>query len=266
MVITEYKHITTLITIVLSVGFISSLCSRVYAERIQVFVEDAAPLVDEQGHPLGIKILQAVEDISDLRFEFTRSTYSRALLSLKERRADIILHVPYQAEPGFDEYGIYLEWTVPVKADLYALNSDIFKDISQVGDKQIGIPRGNIQFASKVLGIPQEKFYEVNTMSALVKMFAAKRIGLIWFDRVSVHQELRNQNIQNVHYYEIPKFGKQGSVGIGLQSTERGLRLKKILDSLLTKVDTTSILAPYYKYLKLDLPQAGIINKVSNAK
>tara|TARA_R110001599_G_scaffold292070_1_gene495696 strand:+ start:313 stop:1152 length:840 start_codon:yes stop_codon:yes gene_type:complete len=260
IIMNKHKYLSVLIAIVLIFGFPLSSISKAHAERVRVYVEESSPLVDEQGNSLGIKVLQAVEEVSDLEFEFTRSTYSRALLNLKSNKADVVLHLPYEVEPGFDEYGIYLEWTVPVKADLYTLNPNNLIDISKIGNNKIGIPRGNIGFASKMTDIPQEKFYEVNTLASLVKMLAAKRVDLIWFDRVSTQQEFRNQNIHNIYYHEIPKFGKKGSIGVGLQKTKKGLRLKKKLDHLLTQIDVESILASYYKHLNPDLPPTGIMN------
>ncbi|UZE97324.1 substrate-binding periplasmic protein [Alkalimarinus alittae] len=236
------------------------LNSNVYAETVRVYVETPSVLVDEEGRSLGISVFKAMEKVSDLRFKFTRSTYSRALLNLKKDKADVVLHLPYGVEPGFDEYGIYLDWSVPVKADLYAVDPKSFKNLSEIGDKQIGIPRGNAKFASKLTGIPQEKFYEVDTMNSLIKMLAAKRVDLIWFDRVAVRQALKQYNVSNIYYYEYPKLGKQGSIGVGLQNTERGRRLKKVIDELIPLIDVDTILAPYYKHLQPDLPATGKVN------
>lgn len=256
----KYKLKSMHIVIVLFIALLLNQSNKAYAETINVYVEKASSLVDDSGNPLGIKILQAVEEISDLRFNFTRSTYTRALLNLKDHKADIVLHVPYKVEPGFEEYGIYLDWTVPVKADLYTFDPKIFQDLTKIGNGKIGIPRGNSNFASVMTGIPKEKFYEVNTMNALIKMLVADRVDLIWFDRVSIQQALREQKVHNVFYYEIPKFEKKGSIGIGLQKSKKGRLLKEQLDHLLFQIDIATILEPYYKHLKPELPQAGLIN------
>jgi len=203
--------------------------------------------------------LREVESLSDLRFVFTRASYARCLLALKSGQADLVAHVPYKAEPGFSEYGIYLDWTVPVKADLVSLDPANFAKLDSIGVEAVGVPLGNLEFAAASTGIPKSKFYEVHNMSSLVKMLALNRIDMIWFDRVSVRQELAAQGVQNAYYYELPKFGKIGSLGIGLAKSARGEELKRKLDALIPKVDLKPLLEPYLKYLQLDEPRTGQI-------
>lgn len=99
-------------------------------------------------------------------------------------------------------------------------------------------------------------------MKSLVKMLTLGRIDMVWCDRVSVRQELAAQNVQNVqnaYYYELPIFGKVGSIGVGLAKTPRGEALKRRLDALIPQVDVKALLAPRHRYLQPDLPQAGPI-------
>ena len=77
------------------------------ADTVRVCVEEANALPDEHGNPIGTQVLREVEKISDLRFVFTRAPYSRCLFGLRNGTTDVVLHVAYLAEPGFESYGIF---------------------------------------------------------------------------------------------------------------------------------------------------------------
>lgn len=229
---------------------------------VQAYIETSNPLVDESGEPLGARILKEIENISTIKFAVTRSTYTRALHDLKAQRADMVLHVPH-IEPGFEEYGIYLDWSISARADLYAMSPDRFTDLSAIGDKRIATPRGNTEFASHITGIPASKFIEANNFSSLVKMLAAGRVDLIWYERVSIRTQLRKQGIDNVYYYEIPVMGDAGRLSIGVQKTPRGQRLKQRLDFLMQKIDMSPLLEPYFRHLQPHIPQTGKVVHIS---
>lgn len=254
-----HEPFRALIRGVLLLGFLTLHFSVAGADTVRVCVELANPLSDARGDPIGIEVLREVEKISDLRFVFTRAPYSRCLFGLRNGNTDLVLHVPYLAEPGFDSYGIFLNWTVPVKADLVSLDPAWFAKLDALGDGRIGVPRGNLEFAASATGIAPRKFQEITTMASLVKMLALGRIDMIWYDRVSVRQELAAQNVQNAYYYELPIFGKVGSIAVGLAKTPRGEALKHKLDALIPRVDVQTLLAPHHRYLQPDLPQTGPI-------
>lgn len=254
-----HDPVRALTRVVLLLGFLTLHFGAAGADTVRVCVELANPLPDAHGDPIGIEVLREVEKISDLRFVFTRAPYSRCLFGLRNGDTDLLVHVPYLAEPGFESYGIYLNWTVPVKADLVTLDPAWFDKLDTLDDGRIGVPRGNLDFAASATGIAKGKFQEVNTMASLVKMLTLGRIDMVWYDRVSVRQELAAQNVPNAYYFERPIFGKVGSIGIGLAKTPRGEALKHRLDTLIARVDVKTLLAPYLRYLQPDLPQTGRI-------
>lgn len=254
-----HDPVRVLIRGVLLLGLAALHFSAAGADTVRVCVEEANALPDEHGNPIGTQVLREVEKISDLRFVFTQAPYSRCLFGLRNGNTDLVLHVPYLAEPGFESYGLFLNWTVPVKADLVSLDPAWFAKLDTLGDGRIGVPRGNLEFAASATGIAPRKFQEITTMKSLVKMLTLGRIDMVWYDRVSVRQELAAQNVQNAYYYELPIFGKVGSIGVGLAKTPRGEALKRRLDALIPQVDVKALLAPRHRYLQPDLPQAGPI-------
>lgn len=222
------------------------------AETVKVGLEPMPPLINKDGTGYTVELFQAIEAISDIQFDIKVMVYTRAKLELKSGRIDLIAHTPYQLETvDFYEYAQDIDWYIETRADLYTHDKENFKNIEHL---TIGIPRGNKEFVSQLLGISVANFYE-GTLTNLLQMLERKRIDAFWFERASTMTTIQALHIEPVYYIRMPQ--DMISAGIAVRKDQRGARLKNKLDTLIKHIDHKRIFQKYLLYLKL--PDTGIV-------
>ena len=238
---------------ILSCGLIFSFTS-LYAEVIKVGLEPFPPLITEEGKGFSVKMLRAMEKISDIRFKIKIMPYNRAKVELKKGIKNLIGHTPYQLETKeFYVYAQELNWSINAPLDIYSmdkgnLHPDKFKTL-----KKIGTPRGNEGFFSEVYGIPIEQFYSSGDIGSLLKMMKKGRIDIFLFERASTMTKIQEIGIKNVFYRNIDII----PASFGVRKDKQGTELKRKLDVLIKKVDQQQI---FYEHLKYsNLPKSGIV-------
>jgi len=195
---------------------------------VTVAMEPFPPLINEDGSGYTINMLKKIEGMNDLKFSITIMSYARAKMLLETNKVDLIAHTPFKLEePDFYDYAQELTWKIDVISDLYAISEEKLKDIANL---EIGIPRGNEDFAAGVLCIPKEHFY-VGEIENLLKMLQVGRIDVFWFERVSTMTTLKRLGIANVYYKRIPNYPVP--VGIAVAKNSKGTILRHALEQAL---------------------------------
>lgn len=223
-----------------------------YAETVKVGFEPFPPLIVDENNGYTIKLLKAIEKSTDLKFTITIMPYNRAKKELSEGSIDLIGHTPYQQEAKeFYNYAQETIFTIDSQTDLYVIDENKLKDISKL---KIGIPRGNEDFASEVLGVPKENFY-LGAIDNLLPMLKAGRIDAFWFERASTMETIKKLKLTNIFYMALPS--TPIAAGLAVKKDAKGTALKTKLDKALSDVDYKKILKDYNTYLKL--PAKGIV-------
>jgi len=162
-------------------------------------------------------------------------------------------HIPYKLEsPEFYKFAQELEFKVDVKADLYVMDPKKFSDLANL---KIGVPRGNEELASKVLGVPVKNIYP-GAAESLLQMLEIGRIDAFWFERGSTIEMLIKLKIKGVSYQRFPTQPMQA--GLAVIASGKGNELKARLDQLLAKAGTAQYLSGLSVYSKL--PDSGVVN------
>ncbi len=238
---------------VFTVWAILLFASWAYPATIKVGLEPLPPLIVKESQGYTIALLRAVEAVSDLKFDIECMPYSRAKSELGKNTLQLIGHTPYQAEAGhFYTYAQELEFHIPVVTDIYVLDEDKLNNLANL---KIGIPRGNEEFASKLLGLPLKNFYP-GDLASLLKMLQLGRIDAFWFERASTISTLRRLQIKKIHYRKLPL--NPAPAGMAVRNDTAGTRLKKRLDGLFRQIDRQQIFKEYDLYLKM--PDQGVID------
>lgn len=248
-----FKRKNGSISLIIILLFIIFFTSIVSAETITVGMEPFPPLIVDKNTGYTIDLLKKIESISDLRFSISIMPYIRAKKSLESGRVDIIAHTPHSAETkGFYNYAQELDFKIETINDIYVTDEARLKDISKL---KIGIPRGNEEFASELLGIPVANFYPGKIVN-LLKMLKAERIDAFWFERASTMVTLKNLQLDNIYYMKCPK--EYFAAGIAVKKDSKGTKLKRNIDSLIEQIDLKLIFKEYSSYL--DMPDKGVVN------
>ena len=126
-----------------------------------------------------IVFLKQIEKQLGDTFKFSEAPYSRLKWGLKEKKYDLVGHMPYKLEvKEFYEYAQDVDWSIDVISDLYVVNK---ANLSKINSLKIGTPRGNKEFASELTGIPLKNFYDSGTIESLLGMLYKGRIDAFWF-------------------------------------------------------------------------------------
>ncbi|MBN1967821.1 MAG: transporter substrate-binding domain-containing protein [Candidatus Delongbacteria bacterium] len=217
-------------------------------------LEPMPPIVIDQSEGIIIKLLEKIIIDKDNSLDVRIVPYSRAKLNLKELKCDLMGMTPYGLEAeDFYTYAQEINFRIETKTDFYCLekNKDKINDINSL---KIGIPHGNDDFASEVLGLPKTNFYP-GSLDNLFKMLSAGRIDAIWFERASCFQTITNLKISNIYHKKYPP--ESIFAGLAVQKNEEGSKLKKSIDEALKSLDLNEIMKDYNKIL--NEPDEGLI-------
>lgn len=215
-----------------------------YSQQIEVGFEPFPPLINEDGSGMVVEMLRAFALDKNLKFNFHMMTYGRAKKELQSKRLNLIGFTPYQLETDdFYQYGVELNWHINTHVDFYALDKRYF-NIEKSPNGSIGTLIGNAEFFSEIVHVPVIKFVEVSSLQQLVKMLALGRLKVILFERVSTMSTIQSLNIKDIYYKEM------GIVpaSLAVSNTVQGLRLKKILDNRLSKVENEKLFSDFIHY------------------
>lgn len=238
------------ITGLLAITWISPL----FAKSINVGFEPFPPMITENGEGHVIDMLNAIEQVSDFKFNIKIMTYGRAKLALKNNQLDLIGLTPQQLETDeFYRYAHDLNWNIAAHVDIFS-HQDAAFDIAKISNASIGTLIGNADFFSQLLAIPREKFVEVTNLDQLVKMLAKGRLEFATFERIAMMSTIKRLQIENIHYQ---KFGVIPA-SMAVANNAQGLALKHQLDELLQKV-TINLTDPQIHYYR-NLPSSGKVN------
>jgi len=237
-----------ILSLILCILFVAQTAT---AKELTVALEPMPPLIIDKDNGYTVDLLKKIAQTSDLTFQITTMPYVRAKKLLKDKKVDLIAHVPYGLETDdFYKYATELNWSIKTPADLYAMDKNKLNDIKNL---KIGIPRGNEDFASEIFGVSQNNFH-VGKIDNLLNMLQARRIDAFWFERSSTMTTLKKFKIDKVYYVQVPE--QPVLSGFAVQKNENGARLKKLLDDLIIKVNPESIFIEYLKYA--NMPDQGM--------
>ncbi len=223
-----------------------------YSELIKVGLEAFPPMVRDQEHGFLINILKKMEENTGNHFQVILMPYNRAKSDLKKGQLDLIGLTPYGLETKeFYKYAQEIDLKIGVKTDLYVKDPNKLKNIIKL---KIGIPRGNEDFASQLLGINKEHFY-IGDIDNLLRMLDAGRIDAFWFERMSTMKSLRSLIISDIHYQQYPEYVID--IGLAVQNNNQSNKIKNMIEDQLKIIDKSKILEDYDHYY--NLPSKGIV-------
>jgi len=267
---TILKTISSLnkLVIVLLFPFIFSFKLLANNSEILVGLEPFPPLVNEDGTGLVINMLDAMQERSQLTFNYQIMTYARAKKELKNARINLVGLTPKNSETKeFYQYAQELSWHFETTVDFYA-NSPSNFDLASLPAHSIGTLIGNADFFAELANIPRDKFIEVSSLSQLILMMARGRLKVILFERVAMMSTIKKlsqnrlspspieflslDNSQKIYY---KKF-KMIAASLAVANNAEGKTLKKQLDKLLSENTSQYFkkIAPYAQ-----LPDSGVI-------
>lgn len=236
--------------------------------EILVGLEPFPPLVNEDGSGYVINMLSALQQQTELDFNFQMMTYARAKKELKSHRIDIIGLTPKDSETQeFYQYAQELSWHFDTTVDFYTTSPSNF-DFDSLPNKSIGTLIGNADFFSELSVIPRDKFIEVSSLTQLIMMMARGRLKIVLFERVAMmstisqlQNELSNKIPSELNSIEKPqkiyyqKF-KTIAASLAVAKTAEAEQLKLQLNNLLSKGTEKyfKTIAPYAQ-----LPDKGVI-------
>jgi polar amino acid transport system substrate-binding protein len=223
-----------------------------YSETVKVGLEVFPPMIRDKQNGYIIDVLKKIETTSNLNFQIDIMPYNRTKNDLKSGQLDLIGLTPYGLETkDFYQYAQEIDLIIGVKTDIYVKDPNKLKDITKL---KIGIPRGNEDFASELLGVSKDHFY-IGEIDNLLKMLDAGRIDAFWFERSATMRSLRGLIISGIYYKQFPQ--NTIYIGFAVQKNQKGNTLKKTLEDQLKKIDKEKILGDYNRYF--DLPLEGIV-------
>ncbi|MCP4133238.1 MAG: transporter substrate-binding domain-containing protein [bacterium] len=221
---------------------------------VKVGLEPFPPLIIDENKGYTVKMLKEIEAISDLKFNITIRPYNRSKKELERGNLDLLGHTPYKLETKeFYNYAQEIDFNIATRTDLYVTDKSKYKNIKKL---KIGIPRGNENFASQLLGIPIENFY-VGELESLLKMLKSGRIDAFWFERASTMSTLKKLKIADIYYKKYPQ--RQIPASLAVRKDKKGMELKQKIDSLVKKVNQKKIFKDYYIYLTM--PDSGKVTE-----
>ncbi|HOD54873.1 MAG TPA: transporter substrate-binding domain-containing protein [Candidatus Cloacimonadota bacterium] len=236
----------------LCIALLITIMYGLYSEVVKVGLEAFPPMIRDKQTGYMIEILKKIESNTNNKFQIDTMPYNRAKNELKSGALDLISLTPYGLETKeFYVYAQEIDLEIGVKTDLYVKDPNKLKDITKL---KIGIPRGNEDFASELLGISKDHFY-LGEIDNLLRMLDAGRLDAFWFERSATMRSLRGLIISGFHYKQYPQ--DTINIGFAVQKNEKGNKLKKMIEEQLKIVDKTKILGDYNRYF--DLPSEGIV-------
>jgi len=225
------------------------------AETVRVGLEPFPPLINEDGTGLLIDLFKKVESKSDFTFKIEIMTYTRALTMLEKKELDLIAITPQGgSEPAFYEYGLDIEWSIPVRNAIFTTSSTVLSDSEIKGMKMLGIPQGNADFFNAIYGIPKDNFYE-GAIVNLLGMLKKGRINGFLFERTASIVNIKKQKISGLYYQVLDEEPVGASMSV--QKSDSGKKLKAKLDELLKSEDISNIFTVYEEVEKL--PKTGAV-------
>ncbi len=233
------------------VAFFVIMSQHALAETVKVGLEPLPPLITEDGKGYTIAMLRAIEQVSELEFDIQIMIYERAKKSLKDGSVDIMGHTPYQSEvKSFYTYAQEINWSVPAVCDFYARDKAVLNNPKQ---HQLGTPRGNGGFFSELLGIPMEQFYEARLENLLKMLYKGRSsVEVFIFERGSTMSTIKKLQLTDV-YYADAELNLRASLAVG--KSNKGYRLKNILEASILKIDHDKVFRTYNYYL--NMPKSG---------
>ncbi|WP_457577882.1 substrate-binding periplasmic protein [Desulfomarina sp.] len=227
--------------------------SSATAGIIRVGLEPLPPLIVDENTGYTVDLLKEIEKISDLKFHIVIMPYNRAKRMLRQGRVDLIGHIPYHSETQeFYSYARELDFKIDVKTDIYVVDKRILHNIQAL---KIGIPRGNEEFAAKLLHIPKRNFYP-GSLESLLQMLVRGRIDAFWFERSATISTLHKLGIKNLYYMKFPE--NPAPAGLAVRKSKKGIFLQEKLDGLLKKINVDRFLSGYSRFLAM--PDTGILD------
>ena len=229
------------------------LVSSATARIIRVGLEPLPPLIIDKQTGYTVDLLKEIEKISDLKFHIVIMPYNRAKRMLRQGRVDLIGHIPFHSETEeFYSYAREFDFKIDVKTDIYVTDERKLENISGL---KIGIPRGNEDFAAKLLHIPKRHFYP-GSLESLLQMLVRERIDAFWFERSATVSTLRKLGKKNIYYMKLPN--NLVPAGLAVRKSRKGIFLQEKLDSLLEKIDADRFLTGYSRFLAM--PDRGMVH------
>lgn len=244
-------------SLILSV-FVAIIPLFLAAETYTVILEPLPPFINpgfvKSSNPgFSIVFLKQIEKQLGDTFKFSEAPYSRLKWGLKEKKYDLVGHMPYKLEvKEFYTYAQDVDWSIDVISDIYVVDK---ANLSKIKSLRIGTPRGNKEFASELTGIPLKNFYDSGTIESLLGMLYKGRIDAFWFPRSTTMPFIKKSG-NKVYYKQFPDFTVP--VCFSVQNNAKGTALKKRLEAEIAKINTKELFSEIHKFNSL--PAEGEIN------
>ncbi len=226
------------------------------AEVIKAYFEPFPPIITARGEGILGQLFTEIEQRSDFRFQINIATAHRIRTLIKHGDADLIgLFAISPPELNLIPTSVIpLAITFQVKNDIYATKAGNLEINTFKALPRIGVPYGNARFVADLVGISDNQVYQQN-MDNLCKMLAAGRIDALTFERGAAMSCIEKHKLEKIHYRLHPQHPV--IVGLLLQDTPQGRRLKDRLDAIIATIDLESKMKKYNYYL--NLPDSGTV-------
>ncbi len=225
------------------------------AMEVNVGLEPFPPLINDNKTGYTIKLLDAIEQHSDLKFNIRIMPYNRAKRELKEGKLQLIGQTPQGRESKeFYSYAQDVKWSLETYSDIYMM-TPVDPDLKKIKRiEPIGTPRGNKEFFSEMFGIPIKNFYG-GTIENLLRMLAKGRIKAFIFERASTMTMIKKLKIKNVYYRF---YGKDIGASFAVRKDKEGNEIKKTIDETIKKLDLKKIFKGYNNFIHM--PDHGVVS------
>lgn len=234
----------------------SAIAQHTEDNNISVALETFPPYVTADGSGPVYEVFRQVSAQSDLRFNFTKTSYKRGKQLLLNDQVDIFGVVPiiYEKEAAKNK-ALLLSLETSLPLDFYTKNPQLLRKLHQLNKKTIGVQIGNKESLAALTKLPEKIFVEVNSLDALIKMLASNRIKIFIAERNQSMAAIRKLKLNNISYQKASS--QSFEIGLMVHNSKRGQSIKHKMDKWFNTLDIPALFSEHLKYQSL--PDSGTV-------